>query len=75
MAYIRQSRPDSGLGSQGKVLKPFQVFPLGLRVCSVGLTVYGAEHKARVETRIEELGEEQVREREFSIDNLLVRIH
>jgi hypothetical protein len=28
MAHIRQSRPDSGLGLQGKVLKPLKVFPL-----------------------------------------------
>jgi len=26
----RQSRPDSGLGFQGKVLKPFPVFPSSL---------------------------------------------
>ena len=27
MAHVRQSRPDSGLGLQVKVLRPFQVFP------------------------------------------------
>ena len=27
VAHIRQSRPDSGLGFQVKVLKPFQVVP------------------------------------------------
>ena len=30
MAHIRQSNPDSGLGSQVKVLKPFYVFPTSL---------------------------------------------
>ena len=28
MAHIRQSRPDSGIGSQGEVLIFFEVFPL-----------------------------------------------
>jgi hypothetical protein len=28
MAHIRQSRPDSGLGFQAKVLETFKVFPL-----------------------------------------------
>jgi len=30
MAHVRQSRPDSGLGFQVKVLKPFQVDPSSL---------------------------------------------
>ena len=32
MAHIRQSRPDSGLGRHVRFLKPFQVFPLRLKV-------------------------------------------
>jgi len=28
MAHIRQSRPDSGLGFQAKVFKPFELSPL-----------------------------------------------
>ena len=30
MAHIRQSRPDSGLGSQANVLKRFKVVPFSL---------------------------------------------
>jgi len=30
MAHVRQSRPDSGLGFQVKVLKPFKVVPFSL---------------------------------------------
>ena len=30
MAHVRQSRPDSGLGFPGKVLKTLQVVPLSL---------------------------------------------
>ena len=31
VAHIRQSRPDSGLGSQGKVVKTLQVLSSSLR--------------------------------------------
>ena len=35
MAHVRQSRPDSGLGFQAKVLKTFQSVPCSLGCCRV----------------------------------------
>jgi len=46
MAHIRQSRPDSGLGFQVKVLKTFQVVPSSLEsgVITLALKVLQSEH-------------------------------
>ena len=58
MAHIRQSRPDSGLGLQGKGLQTFQVTSPG----SGGAAKVGGEIE-REREREKEREEEKVRER------------
>ena len=62
MAHARQSRPDSDLGFQVKVLRPFEMVP------SRGSSTSRRNTRCSRSTCVAEA-------REFFIDNLLVRIH
>ena len=71
VAHVRQSRPDSGLGSKATALDTLQIVPI-LPESAFGAPLLQAS-SATCQEKVN--GKSHRCKREFFIDNLLVRIH